>query len=147
MIANLAEDYSAHQILEEYKDQSSVEISLKFSKDPLFVEPVYLKKTSRVETLAYVFLIALLIFGALRIRQAPRPSEPPTGLPSVEQFMKKTLTQLVPIPVIAAIALLRVSLMRSGYFARNAGRKLASPDHPPRTMDITRPISSVAACC
>lgn len=32
MIANLAEDYSAHQILEEYKDQSSVEIRLNFQK-------------------------------------------------------------------------------------------------------------------
>ncbi len=83
MITNLGADYTPHQVLKEYKAQSSVETSFKFLKDPLFVGPVYLKKPSRVEALAYVFLIALLIFGVMerRVREAMKSEKEPLIIP------------------------------------------------------------------
>lgn len=92
MITNLGEDYSAHQILKEYKAQSSVETSFKFLKDPLFVGPVYLKKPSRVEALAYVFLIALLIFGLMerRVREAMKNETEPLIIPGKVKTFRPT---------------------------------------------------------
>jgi transposase len=60
LITNLKEEHTPADILREYKAQSSVETSFKFLKDPLFVGPIYLKNTGRIEALAYVLLIALL---------------------------------------------------------------------------------------
>ena len=62
----------APHIVKEYKGQSSVETSFKILNNPMFVGPIYLKKSGRVEALAYVLLIALLIFGILerRVREA-----------------------------------------------------------------------------
>ena len=79
LITNLDETHTAPHIVKEYKGQASVETSFKFLKDPMFVGPIYLKKPQRVEALAYVLLIALLIFGILerRVREAMKfESEP-----------------------------------------------------------------------
>lgn len=79
LITNLDETYTAPHIVKEYKGQSSVETSFKFLKDPMFVGPIYLKKPQRVEALAYVLLIALLIFGILerRVREAMKHESEP----------------------------------------------------------------------
>jgi transposase len=92
MITNLGEDYSAYQILKEYKAQSSVETSFKFLKDPLFVGPVYLKKPSRMEALAYVFLITLLIFGLMerRVREAMKNETEPLIIPGKVKTFRPT---------------------------------------------------------
>jgi len=83
LIANLDEEYTANNILKEYKAQNNVETSFKFLKDPLFVAPIYLKKPGRVEALAYVLLIALLIFGILerRVREAMKNETEPLIIP------------------------------------------------------------------
>jgi len=59
-------------VLREYKDQSGVETSFKFLKDPTYLDAIYLKKESRIEALAYVLLLALLIHRILqrRVRKA-----------------------------------------------------------------------------
>lgn len=83
LIANLKEKYTPYQILKEYKAQNNVETSFKFLKDPLFVGPIYLKKPKRVEALAYVLLIALLLFGILerRVREAMKTESEPLIIP------------------------------------------------------------------
>ena len=45
----------------------SARLSMRWAQDPLFVGPVFLKKPSRVQALAYVLLIALLIFNLLEM--------------------------------------------------------------------------------
>ncbi len=79
LITNLDETYTTPHIVKEYKAQASVETSFKFLKDPMFVGPIYLKKPKRVEALAYVLLIALLIFGILerRVREAMKHESEP----------------------------------------------------------------------
>src|SRR5665648_1103736 len=62
----------AEQVLQEYKQQSSVELRFKFLKDPMFVDSLFLKTPERIEALGYVLLIALFIYMRLeeRIRTA-----------------------------------------------------------------------------
>ena len=48
-------------ILTEYKQQSSVETSFRVLKDPYFIDELFIKKPHRVEALAYVMLLALMI--------------------------------------------------------------------------------------
>ncbi|HHV61422.1 MAG TPA: IS1634 family transposase [Firmicutes bacterium] len=59
-------------VLREYKEQIGVETSFKFLKDPTYLDAIYLKKESRIEALAYVLLMALLIHRILqrRVRKA-----------------------------------------------------------------------------
>lgn len=52
-------------VLREYKDQSSVETCFRVLKYPYFIDKLYLKKPHRVEVLAYVMLIALMVFTLL----------------------------------------------------------------------------------
>lgn len=59
-------------VLREYKEQIGVETSFKFLKDPTYLDAIYLKKESRIEALAYVLLLALLLHRILqrRVRKA-----------------------------------------------------------------------------
>ncbi|HHY46301.1 MAG TPA: IS1634 family transposase [Firmicutes bacterium] len=59
-------------VLREYKEQTGVETSFRFLKDPTYLDAIYLKKESRIEALAYVLLLALLIHRILqrRVRKA-----------------------------------------------------------------------------
>lgn len=92
LVTNLDETHAARQIVQEYKAQSHVETSFKFLKDPLFVGPIYLKKPERVEALAYVLLIALLIFGILerRVREAMKQETEPLVLQGKVETFKPT---------------------------------------------------------
>jgi transposase len=92
LITNLEQEYTAKHILKEYKAQNNVETSFKFLKDPLFVGPIYLKKPSRVEALAYVLLIALLMFGILerRAREALKHETEPLIIPGKVKTFKPT---------------------------------------------------------
>jgi transposase len=92
LMTNLNEEYTAGHILKEYKAQNTVETSFKFLKDPLFVGPIYLKKPGRVEALAYVLLIALLIFGILerRVREAMKHETEPLIIPGKVKTFRPT---------------------------------------------------------
>ncbi len=78
--------------MKEYKAQSSVETSFKFLKDPFFVGPIYLKTPERVEALAYVMLIALLMFGILerRVREALKEEAEPLIIPGKKKTFEPT---------------------------------------------------------
>ena len=92
LITNLLDEYSDAEILKEYKQQSSVETSFKFIKDPFYVGPAYLKKPGRIKALAYVILIALLLFHLLerRVREALKQEEEPLLIPGKKKTFKPT---------------------------------------------------------
>ncbi len=73
------EEITDEYILRTYKEQTVVERHFTFIKDPKIVGPVYMKKPQRVEALAYVFLMALLVFSILqrRVRRAMQHEEEP----------------------------------------------------------------------
>lgn len=92
LITNLDQSYNPFEVLKQYKAQSRVETSFKFLKDPLFVGPVFLKKPSRVQALAYVLLMALLMFGLLerRVREAMKHETEPLLIPGKLKTFKPT---------------------------------------------------------
>ncbi|MEW5784405.1 MAG: IS1634 family transposase [Bacillota bacterium] len=92
LITNLDQEYSPHEVLKQYKAQSKVETSFKFLKDPLFVGPVFLKKPGRVQALAYVLLMALLMFGLLerRVREAIKYETEPLVIPGKVKTFRPT---------------------------------------------------------
>lgn len=53
------------QILSEYKEQTSVETNFKVLKDPCFIDELFYKKPHRVESLAYIMIIALMLLTLL----------------------------------------------------------------------------------
>lgn len=104
-----AEAWPARKVLQEYKHQTVVEQHFAFIKDPKIVGPIYLKKPERVQALAYVFLLALLVYSVIqrRVRQAlAQEGEPPlvlagkitssrpTGRRILELFAKITIVKL-----------------------------------------------------
>ncbi|MFZ5436929.1 MAG: hypothetical protein ACOZCF_11660 [Bacillota bacterium] len=66
-------------ILTEYKEQTIVEGHFSFIKSLKVVGPTYLKNPERVAALAYVFLMALLVYSLIqrRARRALRGQEKP----------------------------------------------------------------------
>lgn len=59
------QDMSNFKVLKEYKGQSSVETSFNFLKDPSFMDELFVKYPERLEALAYLMLIALMIMTLL----------------------------------------------------------------------------------
>ena len=86
------EDITDEYILKTYKEQSVVERHFAFIKDPRVVGPVYMKKPERVEALAYVFLMALLVFSVLqrRVRLAMQDETEPLILHGNVKSFKPT---------------------------------------------------------
>jgi len=66
------EAWPAEKLLEEYKDQQKVERGFRFLKDPLFfTQSVFVKKPERVEALALVMALTLMVYALAerRLRQ------------------------------------------------------------------------------
>jgi len=70
-----AAEFPARRLLEEYKNQTSVEKRFQFLKDPAFVDAFFLHKPERIEALGYVLLLACLVFSLLerRVRRSGQP--------------------------------------------------------------------------
>jgi transposase len=87
-------------ILVEYKEQTSVETCFRVLKDPYFIDELFLKKPKRVEALAYVMLISLMVLTLLErtvrenlkgekekiVVSGKRKTFTPTGLSIIEAF-------------------------------------------------------------
>lgn len=87
-------------ILLEYKEQTSVETCFRVLKDPYFIDELFIKKPKRVEALAYVMLIALMVLTLLErsvrenlkgetekiVVSGKRKTLTPTGLSIIEAF-------------------------------------------------------------
>lgn len=52
-------------VLREYKEQASVEACFRVLKDPYFIDELFVKMPKRLEALAYVMLISLMILNIL----------------------------------------------------------------------------------
>ncbi|HQT95525.1 MAG TPA: IS1634 family transposase, partial [Thermoanaerobaculaceae bacterium] len=73
LITNLdPEAFPARRLLEEYRDQAAVEQRFRFVKDPMFIDALYLHTPRRIEALAYVFVMACLVYSVFerRVRAA-----------------------------------------------------------------------------
>ena len=86
-------------ILTEYKNQSSIELQFKTIKDPKFVGAMYLKRPERVEALAYVVLMAVLIKNLLerRVRRALKSEKEPLVLPGNKKTFEPTGDKILEI--------------------------------------------------
>jgi transposase len=100
LITNIIDhkEMDSKAILKEYKDQASVETSFRVLKDPYFIDQLFIKTPYRVEAMAYVMLMALMVLTLLErtIRQnlkseqeriivsGNRKTFTPTGLAIIE---------------------------------------------------------------
>lgn len=60
--------FPARRLLEEYRDQGAVEQRFAFLKDPVFIDGLYLHTPRRIEALAYVFVMACLLYSVFERR-------------------------------------------------------------------------------
>lgn len=67
LVTNLRDEanYPPEAVLQEYKEQASVEVRFRFLKDPAFVDGFFVKDTGRLEALAYLMLVALLVYALI----------------------------------------------------------------------------------
>jgi len=81
LITNILSDpeWPDAAIVREYKEQTVVEQHFAFIKNPKIVGPIYLKNPARIHALAYVFLMAVLVYSLIqrRVRLALRDSGKP----------------------------------------------------------------------
>lgn len=70
VITSLTEDrWNNRDILEEYKGQTTVETRFRNLKaNPCIVDNIYVKSSRRAETLAYLFLLALIVASYIEIK-------------------------------------------------------------------------------
>lgn len=110
LIAGNIEDrgMTEKDILKEYKEQSSVETCFRVLKDPDFIDELYVKTPHRVEALAYVMLMALMVLTLLErnVREnmkdetdritvsGNRKTHKPTGV-SIVEALEKVQVKLV----------------------------------------------------
>jgi len=62
------EEWPAERVLEEYKQQVTVEQCFPVVKDPKRVGAIYLKNQRRIEALGYVLIMALLVYSLIERR-------------------------------------------------------------------------------
>lgn len=62
------ERLSCREVLEEYKNQNSVESTFRILKDPYYVEEIFLKKPERIEAFGYVMVIAVMLLNIIERR-------------------------------------------------------------------------------
>lgn len=93
LITNLDEQaFPARRLLEEYRDQGAVEQRFAFLKDPVFIDGLFLHTPRRVEALAYVFVIACLLYSVFerRVRQSLQGTDDKILLPGKRWSDKPT---------------------------------------------------------
>jgi transposase len=66
LISNVPkEQMDDREILREYKEQVSVEACFRILKDPYFIDELFVKIPERLEALAYVMIISLMVLNLL----------------------------------------------------------------------------------
>lgn len=95
-----AQAYPAQRLLQEYKQQQNVERGFRFLKDPLFfTSSVFVKKPQRVEALALIMALTLLVYnlGQRKLRQQLQQTgetvldqkQKPTAKPTLRWVLQK----------------------------------------------------------
>lgn len=98
LITNLAPaKYAVVDVMREYKEQAAVELRFRFLKSPFFVDQLYVKNNNRVEALAYLVLIAVLIGSLLerRVRQALTAVQAELVVPGGVRRVRPTIQALL----------------------------------------------------
>jgi transposase len=96
-------------VLREYKNQTAVELSFRFPKNPVYIDGIYVKNTERVVAIGYVFLMALLIYTLLqrRVRRNLAKEPKPLIIPGKRKSFSPTGTMLLemlkPLNIIAFV--------------------------------------------
>ena len=74
---------SDEDILKEYKEQVCVETNFKSLKNSDFIDEIYLKTPKRIESLGYVFLLALMVYTTIEreVRNALKKEKEPVIIP------------------------------------------------------------------
>ena len=108
LITNIMNDreLSPAGVLREYKNQTAVELSFRFLKNPVYADGIFIKNMDRVVAIGYVFLMALLIYSLLqrRVRQNLARETKPLVIPGQRKSFSPTgamlLEMLRPLSVI-----------------------------------------------
>ncbi len=108
LITNILDDRElpSAEVLREYKNQTAVELSFRFLKNPVYVDGIFIKNTDRVVAIGYVFLMALLIYSLLqrRVRRNLAKESEPLVIPGQRKSFSPTgvmlLEMLRPLSVI-----------------------------------------------
>lgn len=123
-----SEAWTAQKILEEYKEQQKVERGFRFLKDPLFfTSSVFVKKPERVEALALIMALTLLVYTLaerkLRLALAERkatvldqkrqPTRNPTFRWVLQTFQGIHLLSINGISQITNLSLERLKIIHS----------------------------------
>ncbi len=89
------QQWDAGRLLQLYKSQSGIEQNFGFLKDPAIINGIFLKKTTRIEVLGLILLIALLIWRLME--RAMRQYTQPDGstLPGWEERKTKRPTSFM----------------------------------------------------
>jgi transposase len=99
LITNILDDneLSPGDVLQEYKNQTAVELSFRFLKNPVYIDGIYVKNTERVVAIGYVFLMALLIYALLqrRVRRNLAKETKPLIIPGKRKSFSPTGTMLL----------------------------------------------------
>jgi transposase len=122
-----AQQWPGEKLLEEYKDQQKVERGFRFLKDPLFfASSVFVHKTERVEALALLMALTLLIYtlAERKLRQAlagkketvldqkKKPTSNPTLRWILQKFQGIHLIEINGIKEVDNISLEREKIIR-----------------------------------
>ena len=109
LITNLDQQaFSAKSLLEEYRDQGLVEQRFAFMKNPAFVDGFYLHTAKRIEALAYVIVMACLVFSVFerRVRAALATAKRKILLPGKRWSERPTGKML--LDLVAGVAVARI---------------------------------------
>lgn len=120
--------YSGAGILVEYKNQTSIELAFKTIKAPEFVGAMYLKRPDRLEALAYVVLMAVLIKNLFerRVRRKLKTEDAPLVLPGKKKSWNPTGDK-----ILDCFENLDIVLLDSGH------RQFSSTRLPERLFTLT----------
>jgi transposase len=99
LITSILDDneFPPGDVLREYKNQTAVELSFRFLKNPVYIDGIYVKNTERVVAIGYVFLMALLIYALLqrRVRHNLTKETKPLIIPGKRKSFSPTGTMLL----------------------------------------------------
>lgn len=119
LIANVRDKkkWDDRRILQEYKNQSSIETKFRFLKSPVYLGPVYLEKPNRIQALGYVFILVLLIASYLeyRVRKSLKKNKQYVLLPGKKKTNRPSTKTIMEI--LSFIVVVIVNGKR--YFPRN----------------------------
>ncbi|QSO46566.1 IS1634 family transposase [Alicyclobacillus mengziensis] len=85
------------EVLQAYKEQIEVEYRFRFLKSPYFVGPVYLQNPDRVEALACLMLMAVILYATFEymVRVQMAKESEPLILPGKRKSMRPTGTSML----------------------------------------------------